>query len=139
MPLMHEYKKAFQKLIQESIAQITVGGFELTIRVYDNARKFSLATDVYSGGNYIPKSVRDCMKKHPNLARENPRIPIKTYVVLDEQNFRIYLNYLGSFEGMSSDEFRIVLDDFSWQAEQWRLFLDENDKKDLIYVRVKTK
>lgn len=139
MPVMQEYKKIYQKLMQESVAQIIVGGFDITIRIYDNARKCSLATDVYSGGNYIPKSVRECLTKHPNIARENPRIPIKTFVSLDEANFRIYLNFLGIFEGMNTDAFRSVLEDFSWQAEQWRLFLDENDKKDLIYVRVKTK
>jgi hypothetical protein len=139
MPVIQEYKKIYQKLMQESVAEIVVGGFNITIRIYDNARKFSLITDVYSGGNYIPKSVRECMTKHPNLTRDNPRIPLKTFVTLDEPNFRIYLNYLGLFEGMNNESFRSVMDDFSWQAEQWRIFLDENDKKDLIYVRVKSK
>lgn len=138
MPIVNEYRKIFQQLMQDSVAQITVGGINITIRIYDNARKFSLVTEVYFGGNFIPKSVRDCISKQPKFSKESPKDLIKTYPTMDEKNFRIYLNYLGLLEGMNNESFRVVLEEFSWLAEEWRLFLDENDKHDLIYVRVKS-
>lgn len=134
MLVTKELKKLFQQLLQEDIAHITVAGSDITIRIFDKATQVSLSTEVYFGGNFIPKSVRSCLDKNaPFAARSN----IKAFVTLDENAFRIYLNYLGRLDNMNDESFRLLLEDFSWLADEWRLFLDEHDKNDLIHVNVK--
>lgn len=133
MLVAKELKKIFQQLLQEDVAQINVGGSSITIRIFDKATQFSLATEIYFGGNFIPKSVRaSTSSKQTPFARSN----IKTFVTIDENAFRIYLNYMGRLDNMNNEAFRLLLEDFSWLADEWRLFLDKHDKNDLIHVRV---
>lgn len=134
MTVAKEFKKVFQQLMQDSVAHIVVGGSDITIRIFDNATKFSLTTDVYFGGNFIPKSVRACIGKPAPFSREST---LKTFLSVDEPNFRIFLNYFGKLENVSNEAFRVILEEFSWLADEWRLFLDENDKTDLVHVHVK--
>lgn len=134
MVVAKEIKKIFQQLLHDSIAQISVGGSDITIKIYDNATKFLLTTDVYFGGNFIPKSVRTCIAKQPPFLKETS---IKTYLSVDEKEFRIFLNFIGVLDGVSGEKFRILLEEFSWIADEWRLYLDENDKNDLIHIHIK--
>lgn len=133
MLVTKELKKLFQQLLQEEVAHITVGGSDITIRIFDKATQFSLSTEVYFGGNFIPKSVRACSQKQAPFAR----IPVKTFITIDETTFRIYLNYLGRLDNMNNETFRMLLEDFSGLADDWRLFLDEHDKNDLIHINIK--
>lgn len=134
MAIAKEFKKVFQQLMHDSVAHIAVGGSDITIRIFDNATKYSLSTEVYFGGNFIPKSVRTSLEKKVSFSRD---ASVKTFLSVDEKNFRIYLNYLGKLERVTTDAFHLVLEEFSWVADEWRLFLDEHDKNDLVYVRVK--
>jgi len=133
MIVTKELKKLFQQLLQNEHAHITVGATDITIRIFDKATLFSLATEVYFGGNFIPKSVRASAEKPATFARGG----IKTFLTIDEKAFKIYLNYMGRLDNMNNEGFRLLLEDFSWLAEQWRLYLDKHDKNDLIHVRVK--
>lgn len=128
-----ELKKIFRQLLQDDIVKIDVDGFNITVRIFDQASKLSLSTPVYFGGNYIPKSVRNSLTKNVAFSRNN----IKAFPSIDEGNFQVNLNYLGRLNGLQNEAFRALLEDFSGLAGEWRTFLDEHDKNDLIHVRVK--
>lgn len=133
--IMHkeELKKLFHQLVREDMAQIELGGSNIFVRILDNVSTFSLTTQVYFGGNFIPKSVRRCLSQKAPFVHEK----IKTNLSIDEANFKIFLNYLGTLDNLNGEKFKELLEDFSWLADEWRLYLDEHDKNDLVHVRVK--
>lgn len=113
--------------------EIACGNSDIMIRFLDDASKLSLKTLVYRGGNYIPSSVRRCLSAKAPC----PHASIRTFFTIDEPNYQIYLNYLGHPESISEEGFKDLLEEFDFLAEKWRVYLDEHDKNDLIYVRVK--
>jgi hypothetical protein len=127
-----ELKKIFHDLQQKEIAQIELGGSNITIRFHSDQSKFALSTPVYLGGNFIPKSVRQCLTHKVPFHSDS----IKTYLTTDEPSFRIDLNYIGTMDNINGNKFRDILEEFSWLADEWRLFLDDHDKNDIIHVRV---
>lgn len=133
MIIEKELRKLLHRLIKDEIAQITLGGSDVCVHVYDNATKISLSSPVYFGGNFIPLSVRNCLTKKPLFERGH----ITTYLHLDETSRQISLNFVGSLEHLNKRMFIDLLEEFSWLADEWRLYLDEHDKNDLIHVRVK--
>ena len=38
---------------------------------------------------------------------------------------------------LTTAQLRQLIEEFGWIAENWRLYLDEHDKNDLVHVRVK--
>lgn len=134
MIIEKELRKLLHRLIKEEVAQITLGASEVRVHVYDNATKISLSTPVYFGGNFIPLSVRKCLSQKPIFEKGH----IKTYLFANEPHFQISLNYVGSLEYLNKRMFIDLLEEFSWLADEWRLYLDEHDKNDLIHVRVKS-
>lgn len=132
MLIQKDLKKIYNQLFKDDVFQISFFGSEITIRVFDSASKLALSTPVYYGGNFIPKSVRHgVMHKFPF------KDDIRTHLNIDEDQFQINLNYLGSIEPLDQQEFFAILEAFSEIAERWRAYLDEHDKNDLIYIRVK--
>ena len=127
-----EFRKLVHQLVKEEIAQIVLGHSEVTVHVLDNATKISLSSTVYFGGNFIPKSVRKCIAQTPAFEKGL----MKTSLVVDEENFRISFNYLGGLNHLNKRMFVDLLEEFSWLADEWRLYLDEHDKNDLIYIHV---
>lgn len=130
-----------EKNIQHILDQLASGdslnvpfdGSTIKIRILDDASKLSLTALVYQGGNYIPSSVRRCLSHkspffHPSML---------TYLTVDEQRFQITLNYLGQAKSITRHDFKEILEEFGVIAEKWRSYLDDHDKHDLIYVRVK--
>lgn len=126
-----ELRKLLHQLIKEEIAQIVLGGSEVTVHVFDNNTKIFLSSSVYFGGNFIPKSVRQSLENKPLFQNGH----ISSYLSVDEENFRISLNYVGGLEHLNKHMFVDLLEEFSWLADEWRLYLDEHDKHDLIHVR----
>lgn len=126
-----ELRKLLHQLIKEEVARITLGNTEMTVHVFDNSTKISLSSTVYFGGNFIPKSVRNCLTKKPAFEKGH----ITTYLTTDEENYSIALNYVGGLEHLNKRMFIDLLEDFSTLADEWRLYLDEHDKNDLIHVR----
>jgi hypothetical protein len=126
-----EFRKLVHQLVKEEIAQIVLGNSEVTVHVLDNATKISLSSTVYFGGNFIPKSVRKCIAQTPAFDKK----VIKTSLAVDEENFLISLNFLGGLNHLNKRMFVDLLEEFSSLADEWRLYLDEHDKNDLIYVR----
>jgi hypothetical protein len=133
MLLEKDLKRLLQDLIVSERAEIKVEGIEVSVRVFTDGSKISLTTPVYVGGNYIPKSVRRVINETPPF---NP-IFIKTFLKIDETHYQVILNYLGNFDSLTHDNFKSLLEDFGWLAEEWREFLEEHGKNDLVPVRVK--
>lgn len=133
MVMQKDLKKLFHQLYHGEIAHIELGGSNIMIRYLSDESKIALTTPVYLGGNFIPKSVRNCVSlKAVPFVSDN----IKTYLTVDENNFKIDLNFLGTMDNINGERFKEVLEEFSWLAEEWRQFLDDHDKHDIIHVRV---
>lgn len=126
-----EFRKLVHQLVKEEIAKITLGNSEIIVHVLDNATKIFLSSTVYFGGNFIPKSVRKCLTQTPAFDKGT----VKTYMTVDEDNFSVSINYLGGLEHLNKRMFVDLLEEFSFLADEWSLFLDEHDKNDLVHVR----
>lgn len=127
-----EFRKLVHQLVKEEIAQIILGNSEVTVHVLDNATKISLSSTVYFGGNFIPKSVRKSLIQSPSFDKK----VIKTSLAVDEENFRVSLNFLGGLNHLNKRMFVDLLEEFSSLADEWRLYLDEHDKNDLVYIHI---
>lgn len=132
MLMQNDLKKLFHELAKNEIAHIDLGGSNITMRMIEHASTFALSTPVYFGGNFIPKSVRESLSRKAPFTQVGM---IKANLSIDEPNFRIWLNYLGSLDHMTGEKLKAVLEEFSWLADEWRLYLDEHDKRDLVHVR----
>jgi hypothetical protein len=128
-----DLRRLFNQLISNNVAHIELSGANVTVRIFDDASKVSFSTPIYLGGNFIPKSVRHCVS---HKAPFDDKL-FKTFVSIDEPNYKISLNYLGVMEGFDNQTFKKLLEEYTWLAEEWRYYLDEHDKNDLIHVRVK--
>lgn len=133
MIIEKELRKLLHQLVKEEVAKITIGNSEVTVHVFDNNTKIFLSSIVYFGGNFIPKSVRHCVSTKPSF--ENGHI--HTSLSVDEDNYGISLSYIGGLDHLNKRMFVDLLEEFSWLADEWRLYLDEHDKNDLIHVRHK--
>lgn len=133
MLLEKDIKKILGHVAEKEPIQIALDGSDILLSFVDNGSKLSLATVVYSGGNYIPASVRSCVSnKSVHFGS-----PLKTSLSINEPQFQINLRYLGSADALTSGELKETLEQFGVLAEKWRLFLEENDRNDLIYIRAK--
>lgn len=134
MAVDDDLKKLIHQLVHRDLGEISLNGSDIKVRVIEPEEdsKLSLRTPVYFGGNYIPKSVRRCLSEKTPF---NDHF-IKAYLTVDEDNFRIHLNYLGMFDSLDRKKFQDILVDFSHLAGEWRNYLDENDRQDLVHVRV---
>ena len=135
MLLEKDIKKLFQQLLIDQQVHFIVDGTDVNIRIFDHASKLSLSAPVYHGGNYIPKSVRSSLSKKMPFSTQYEHI--RTYLTVDEDNFRVFLNYLDRLDHLNNESFRMLLEEFSWIANEWRLHLDEDDKQDLVHIFVK--
>lgn len=134
MLIEKDIHKILSQLVGQEFTQISYDGSEILIRFVEDASKLSLTTDVYSGGNYIPSSVRRCLSMKSPVASSS--ISIKTFLTVDEKNYLIKLHYVSELGTYSSKEnFKELIEEFGLIAQKWRDHLDENDKNDLIYVR----
>ncbi len=130
MKLENNFNRLYNRLFSDDRIQIHLGGSEIDVHLYDQHEKMSLAASVYEGGNFIPQSVRKCIKG--KLPFDGQWIPTK--LVVEEENYKILLVYVGQGVTFNPQNFKDLLEEFSWQADEWRLYLEEHDKHDLVYV-----
>lgn len=133
MIIEKDLKKLFSQLLHEKSARIDVSGSNVTVKVTDHGDKLTLSTPVYSGGNYIPKSVRDSLKENTPFKK----YVIDTFLSVNEGKYEVVLNYLGQTESLNAQVFINLLEEFGWLAQEWKIFLDERGGNDLIYIPVK--
>ena len=132
MLLENDLNSLLSGLAQNKNAEVFLHGSVLTLELIDQASsKLLLSTPVYNGGNYIPKSVREGLKKHPDFSRH----AMHTNFVVDEENFIVTLAHNNSLLETTKARLVDILEEFSILADEWRLYLDEQDKNDLIHVR----
>lgn len=92
--------------------------------------KLRLATPVYRGGNYIPDSVREALKrKHFRHTTS-----ISTFFYIDETHFAVWLHYVGLWDGLTTEKAKDLIQEFGSIASKWRGYLDEQDRNDLVRV-----
>lgn len=134
MLVEEKLKKVFTDLMcEKGNMQVFLNEQDITVSVFDNSSKLVLTTPVYFGGGYIPKSVRVGVSKTPPFDKNQT---IRTTLSIDEENFRVFLKFVGTTETLNSERFVHLMEDFCYLAEEWRIYLDEHDKKDLVYVRI---
>lgn len=113
-------------------AEIHVGYSTIHIEILE-INKVLLKSIVYEGGNFIPSSVRKCISGHLPFSSWL----LNTRLILDEENFSISLNYSDSIHEVDQQNLRELLEEFSMQAYEWRIYLDEHDKHDLLPVYIR--
>lgn len=131
MLIDRELQKLFQGLSGQKTVSFNYEGVPLTMSVLDNGSKFALSALVYEGGNYIPRSVRNCIRETVFPS------PIKTNLKVDEEHYQISLHYEGGAHHLNDSRIHSLLEEFNSLVADWRLTLDEHDKNDLVHVRVK--
>jgi hypothetical protein len=133
MLIEKDISKILNQLASGDSIRVAFDDTDITIRFVDGGTKLSLTALVFDGGNYIPSSIRSCL----SLKSPFPHTSLLTYLSLDEQHFQVRLNYLGHTETITQTYFKEILEEFGWIAAQWRTYLNERGKNDLIYVRVR--
>ena len=118
------------ELKERGNAQIRLLGSTITAKSCLNSSKLWLSAVIYGGKNYIPDSVRQCQQALSPV----PHSKIPTFVTVDEKKFQLVLNYVGIMPKSNTPEVKDLIEQFSWDAEEWRYFLDDFDKRDLIRV-----
>lgn len=132
--LLKDIQKIIDELADGEPIKFTFGGSDILIRlINESLNEVHLRTSVYMGGNYIPSSVRRCLSEKDLV----PHSSIRTFLTVDEGRYQVNLNYLGQLQHLSDIHFREVLEEFDRIADTWRLYLDEHDKKDLLYIHIK--
>ncbi len=133
MLLEKEAQKILNQLSTGNAVEIPFDGSDIRVRTVDDASKIYLSAPVFDGGNYIPKSVR------LSVSHQAPfeRLPLHTYLTVDEQHHQVQLHYLGQADGIEKEELSELIGTFKEIAAKWRDYLEEHGKNDLIYVRVK--
>lgn len=127
-----QLKQIFRELVDHEWVQMTLDGTPVTIKIFDNASKLMLAAPVYIGSNYIPKSVRKSLSEKVPFDQHK----IRTYMHVIEEEYQVILHYLGRIEDLDRRRFHILLEEFCNLAEEWTRHLDNNDRNDLVHVRV---
>jgi len=128
-----ELRKIVRELSHENLVKVDFEGVEVLINRFDLiSGKAALSACVYFGGNFIPQSVRQSVIQKVLIKGDH----INTSLSLNEEEFTVLLNYVGT---CSLEEIALnhLLEEFCWIANEWRLFLDEQDRNDLVYVRVR--
>lgn len=127
------FQEVKKRLSLGEMIQLTFDRSDISVRYLEDASTLSLTTPVYFGSNYIPLGVRNSLSHKFSISHP----VIKTFLTVNEQDFKIELNYLGEAEFLNPHDFNGIIEEFNAIAEKWRLFLDEKDRNDLIYVKSK--
>lgn len=126
-----QLKQIFRELVDHEWVEMNLQGNPVSIQILDNASKLMLTAPVYTGSNYIPKSVRKSISEAVPFDQHM----IRTYMHVIEDQYKIILHYLGRVEDLNHNNFHQILEEFCFLAEEWREFLDRHDKNDLIHIK----
>lgn len=130
MLVKDKVKQILNDLSLEEVSEIAFGNTNILIRLIEDGSKLFISTPVYLGGNYIPKSVRECLKRKAPF----DSCHLKTCLKVDEENFQITLCYTGATAFLDQNNLTHLIEEFSHLAEEWHFYLDDHDKRDLVRV-----
>ncbi|MCB1113583.1 MAG: hypothetical protein KDK62_02380 [Chlamydiia bacterium] len=127
---INELKSLITDLQQNKVTEFSLAGSVVTLKVSDSNKAINLSAPVYWGGNFIPISVREAIKKRPPF---DDRV-IETYLTLDDEAFQVILHYDGQAQAAKPEVFGALMDEFGYLVDHWREWLDEKDRDDLVHV-----
>ena len=130
MVIEQEVKRLFQNLTTKSSSYITIGESQIYVSISDFGSVITLSTSVFEGGNYIPGSVRACIKKQPPFYSKM----IATELLVSEEKFQITLHYKGPAQRIDRAMLKNILEEFAYLSDEWRLLLDEQDRNDHVHI-----
>lgn len=116
-------------LVKQKRMTIEREGFCVDVQVNPAARRVYMATTIFDGGNFVPKSVRGCLQGHGFRALD-PQVEVR--LTIDEQQHRVLL--LVQAVADEREQFGRVIQEFFELAHEWRAILDEYGQHDLIYI-----
>lgn len=124
-----ELRKIEEPLQEGEEILLHVDGADIQVQMLSGS-KLHFSTPVYRGGNYIPHSVREAIKRKHAFCIATMR----TSFHLDETHFAIWLHYVGVSDRLSAEIMKDLVQEFGEIASQWRCYLDEQDRNDLVRV-----
>lgn len=129
MLLEWDAKRTLSHLVQTGSAEVELLGATVTMRL-DSDNKIVLSATIFSGDDYIPPSVRQALGSDlPNGAAT-----IRTFPKIDEALFTVYLHYFGVLSAVNLTDFKALLEEFGWLVDEWRRYLDDRGRDDLVHV-----
>lgn len=123
-----ELRKIEESLLEGEGILLHLDGADIQVQMLSGS-KLRFSTPVYRGGNYIPHSVREALKKKHVF-----HTAMSTSFQVDEAHFMVWIHYLGLSDGLSVTKIQGLVQEFGEIASQWRCHLDEQDRNDLVRV-----
>lgn len=131
-----EYQSSLHPIIEavhhRGQGTYSLHGWELSIAC-SIEEGLCIETSIYQGEHFIPFSVRAATHSTPTAIHSS----LKVSLILDEETSQVILHYAGNAEDMLAARFNDVIEEFSWVAEQWKNYLDERSRGDLLHIYVK--
>ena len=133
MPTIEEVKRILSSLSFAGSARIPIlPHLEVELQAAEQGRITMLAA-VFQGMTYIPKAVRLCLKTRGPCEG----LELKAALLVDEANFKVNFIYQCEVEKLTEQQFADVLEEFSWQAEEWHNYIEQHGEGDLVPIHVK--
>jgi hypothetical protein len=133
MVATHKLKGILSTLALDGVLHVPFDGLEVLIQRSADLSNVRMSAHVFTGDHYIPKSVRKCIRGRGPCAGYNPI----SFVTVDEAHCRIDLNCDYPLKDVTEEHFIEMLEQFGWQVEEWRHFIDRHGEGDLVYINVK--
>ena len=119
--------RLYQHVKQDLAARLSLHGFDLSITYHEEHEQLTCITSVFSGGNYIPQSVRHAVKR-TSLALDTSEL------LIDEERFQVHLVYRHVLPALTEGFVSEAVEAFLMEADEWRSLLDDYGQHDLVYA-----
>jgi hypothetical protein len=121
-----------ETLMKDNSAVVAIEGMSMRLSLWNDGQIIHLSTPVYHGENYIPPSVKDAIKQPFAISSERFEASFK----LDETTCFISLESLGTW-AETAEDLKLMLYEFASFAEEWKNWLNEKGKGDLLPIYLK--
>lgn len=127
-------KRILSDLSFEGVARVPVANdLEVELQISEDHSKMKMSAAVYHGTDFIPKSIRRCIQG-PQDWKPHAESKLSSFLLVDERNFRINLNYVCEWPGVKEHRFVDLLEEFSWQVEEWHRYIHGIGEGDLVFI-----
>lgn len=133
MLVVKDFKDLLKHLLAQDVVHLNISEFDISLYALEDATKILFSTQVYDGGNFIPKSVRTSANQSASFTKNH----ISAFLRIDETKYQISLNYIGAVDFNNNSQLKFILDDFHWLANKWKLHLEEHGRNDLVHIKAK--